>query len=55
MCTAIVFTVRVGWCYDLHKSLEDFPVVRPKPAAVLKGEEVVSCCKLRAVDRDDEI
>ena len=54
MCAAVVFTVRIGWPYDLHKSLEGCHFVRPKPAAVLKGEDVVSCRKLAEVGRDDE-
>jgi hypothetical protein len=54
MWTPAVFTVRMGWCYDLRKSLKDSPVVRPKPAAVLKGEDVVSCRKSLPRGRDDE-
>ncbi|ODH49704.1 hypothetical protein GX48_04229 [Paracoccidioides brasiliensis] len=37
------FNVRQGWCYDIHKSIEKLPVVKPKPAAVLRGEDTVSC------------
>ncbi|PGH19133.1 hypothetical protein AJ80_04211 [Polytolypa hystricis UAMH7299] len=35
------FTPRKGWQYNLHKSLEELPLVKPKPAVVLKGEDAV--------------
>ncbi|PGH31314.1 hypothetical protein GX50_05909 [[Emmonsia] crescens] len=37
------FTMRQGWCYDIHKSIEKLPAVKPKPVVVLKGEDSVSC------------
>jgi len=43
-----VFTVRKGWRYDIHQCLEELPVVKPKPAVVLRSEDVVSCCKFVA-------
>ncbi|KAL1886394.1 hypothetical protein Plec18167_000324 [Paecilomyces lecythidis] len=38
-----VFSRRSDWDYDLHKSLDDFPQERPKPAVALRSEDVVSC------------
>ncbi|EQL34200.1 hypothetical protein BDFG_03870 [Blastomyces dermatitidis ATCC 26199] len=37
------FAVRQGWCYDIHKSIEKLPPVKPKPVVILKGEDSVSC------------
>ncbi|KAL1967530.1 hypothetical protein VTN77DRAFT_3045 [Rasamsonia byssochlamydoides] len=38
-----VFPRRPSWNYDFHNCLQDITVDRPKPAVVLKAEEVVSC------------
>lgn len=40
----IVFSPRSSWNYDFQNCLEDIPVDSPKPAVVLKAEDVVSCC-----------
>lgn len=32
--------------YDLHNSLEDFPLVNPKPSVVLRAEDIVPSGKL---------
>ncbi|KAI2998229.1 hypothetical protein CBS147346_8297 [Aspergillus niger] len=36
-----VFQPRPDWSYDLHNSLEDFPIVNPKPSVVLRAEDIV--------------
>lgn len=41
----LVFQVRTGWHYDLHKSLESLPLEKPKPSVVLRAEDVFSCRK----------
>lgn len=38
-----VFPPRHGWQYNIHKSLESLPVEKPKPAVILKAQDVVSC------------
>ncbi|RAL09297.1 uncharacterized protein BO97DRAFT_375046 [Aspergillus homomorphus CBS 101889] len=37
------FTPRPDWHYDIHRSLENLPLVKPKPSVVLLAEDVVSC------------
>ncbi|KAI9039510.1 uncharacterized protein KD926_009384 [Aspergillus affinis] len=37
-----VFQPRLDWQYDLHHSLEDLPLVMPKPSIVLKAEDILS-------------
>ncbi|KAK2781052.1 hypothetical protein FQN52_001943 [Onygenales sp. PD_12] len=37
------FGLHQGRCYDIHKSVETLPPVKPKPGVVLKGEDSVSC------------
>ncbi|KAL9624823.1 MAG: hypothetical protein Q9160_000869 [Pyrenula sp. 1 TL-2023] len=34
---------RNGWKYDLHGALNDFDAVNPKPAVVLKSDDVLAC------------
>ncbi|KAG5293500.1 hypothetical protein I7I50_03927 [Histoplasma capsulatum G186AR] len=38
-----IFTMRQGWCYDIHKCIDNLPAVKPKPVVILKGEDSVSC------------
>ncbi|KAL4896375.1 Gryzun, putative trafficking through golgi-domain-containing protein [Aspergillus ambiguus] len=37
-----VFQPKPDWSYDIHKSLGDLPLVKPKPCIVLKAEDIVS-------------
>ncbi|KAL4914197.1 Gryzun, putative trafficking through golgi-domain-containing protein [Aspergillus aurantiobrunneus] len=36
------FSPRPDWHYDIHRSLADLPSTKPKPAVVVKAEDVVS-------------
>lgn len=47
-----VFTRRPGWRYDFRNSLKDIHSAKPKPAVVLKSEDVASCGKnVKPVDK----
>ncbi|KAF9887454.1 hypothetical protein FE257_010171 [Aspergillus nanangensis] len=37
-----LFQPKLDWSYDYHTSLDDIPVVKPKPCVVLKAEDVIS-------------
>ncbi|PYH82098.1 hypothetical protein BO82DRAFT_431935 [Aspergillus uvarum CBS 121591] len=37
------FTSRPEWHYDIHRSLEDLPLTKPKPSVALLAEDIVSC------------
>ncbi|THC98211.1 hypothetical protein EYZ11_002293 [Aspergillus tanneri] len=37
-----VFQPKSDWQYDIHQSLSDFPLEKPKPSVVLKAEDVLS-------------
>ncbi|GES65143.1 Gryzun trafficking through golgi-domain-containing protein [Aspergillus terreus] len=38
-----VFQPKLDWSYNIHKSLGDLPLVKPKPCIVLKAEDIISC------------
>ena len=38
----LAFHHRPSWHYNIHRSLEDIPVEKPKPSVVLRAEDVVS-------------
>ncbi|KKK16729.1 hypothetical protein ARAM_004173 [Aspergillus rambellii] len=36
------FPARPEWHYDIHQSLRDLPLVKPKPSIVIKAEDIIS-------------
>lgn len=43
----LAFEYRPSWSYNIHKSLEEFPLEKPKPSVVLRAEDVASSGKFR--------